>query len=64
VTGDPAKLAAERTALRDELTQTKAFNMVGLLGPSYFDADNAAVLPTYIIEIHNSALQLLGTVQP
>ncbi len=64
VTGDPAKLAAERTALRDELTQMKSWALTGLLGKSYFDADNGAVLPTYIIEVHNSALRLLGTLQP
>ena len=63
VTGDPAKVASERTALRDQITQMKSWNMTGLLGRSYFNPDGSAQLPTYIVEVHNAKLQLLGTIE-
>ena len=49
VTGDKTKLAAERIAIRDQLTQMKSWNYRGVLGKTYFGDDGAAHMPTYII---------------
>jgi hypothetical protein len=63
VTGDEAKLASEREAIRDELHQTKSWNFEGVIGKEYFDENGEAHMPTYIVEIENGDFKLLDTVQ-
>ena len=49
VTGDPAKLKEERTAVRDAL---KGIVFTGITGKNVcFDANGGAELPGYIIEM-------------
>jgi branched-chain amino acid transport system substrate-binding protein len=62
VTGDAARLASERTAIRDELHQSKSWDFEGVIGREYFDQNGEAHMPTYIIEIENSDFKLLETV--
>jgi branched-chain amino acid transport system substrate-binding protein len=61
LTGDKAKLAQERTALRDEMERIR---FSGVSGDTHFNQDHDAVLPFYVIEIRNGKAQLLGTVRP
>jgi branched-chain amino acid transport system substrate-binding protein len=57
-TGDPSKLAAERTAIRDELKKMKDFP--ALEGPISFGADGDALKPVYIIEMQDGKWRLLA----
>lgn len=57
VTGSPAKLAEERTAIRDELSRMKDFP--ALEGLISFGSDGDALKPVYVLEIKNGAWQLL-----
>ena len=56
ITGDPAKLKAERTAVREALLKT---NLDGVTGKVCFDADRDAQMPGYIIQIRNGQRTLL-----
>jgi len=58
VIGDPAKLAAERTAIRDELRKMKDF--LALEGPISFGTIGDAVKPAYVIEMKDSKWHLLA----
>jgi hypothetical protein len=51
VTGDPAKLAAERTAVRDILRAMPPFP--ALEGPISFGKNGDALKPVYIIEMQD-----------
>jgi branched-chain amino acid transport system substrate-binding protein len=56
VTGDPARLAAERTAIRDAL---RGLRFTGVTGEgTCFDAARDAELPGFIVEIRNQAWSL------
>jgi len=57
VTGDLAKLKAERTGIRDALTKMK--NYPALEGPISFGADGDALKPVYIIEIKDGQWKLI-----
>jgi branched-chain amino acid transport system substrate-binding protein len=57
VTGDAAKLAPERTAIRDELNKMKDFP--ALEGPISFGTDGDALKPVYIIEMQDGKWRLL-----
>jgi branched-chain amino acid transport system substrate-binding protein len=59
VTGDPGKLAAERTAIRDALRRMKGFP--ALEGAISFGADNDALKPVYVQEIRDGKWVLLET---
>lgn len=59
VTGDPAKLAAERTAIRDALRAMKAHP--ALEGPISFGTNGDAIKPVYIIEMQSGRWNLIGT---
>ena len=58
ITGDPAKLAAERTAIRDELRKMKDFP--ALEGPISFGSNGDALKPAYIIEMKDGKWNLLA----
>jgi branched-chain amino acid transport system substrate-binding protein len=58
VTGDPSRLAAERTAIRDEIRKLKEFP--ALEGPISFGANGDALKPAYIIEIKEGKWNLLA----
>jgi branched-chain amino acid transport system substrate-binding protein len=58
VTGDAAKLKAERTAIRDALRTT---NVPGVTGNICFSKDNDSELPGYIIRIKGGQRTLLDT---
>lgn len=58
VTGDPSKLATERTAMRDEIRKLKDFP--ALEGPISFGANGDALKPAYIIEIKDGKWSLLS----
>lgn len=58
VTGDPSKLAAERTAIRDEIRKIRDFP--ALEGPISFGANGDALKPAYIIEIKEGKWNLLA----
>jgi ABC-type branched-subunit amino acid transport system substrate-binding protein len=55
VTGDPAKLAAERTAVRDVLRSMPPYP--ALEGPIAFGKNGDALKPVYIIEIQNEKME-------
>ena len=59
VTGDPAKLAAERTAIRDALRAMKPYP--ALEGPISFGKNGDALKPVYIIEMQDGKWNLIGT---
>ncbi len=59
VTGDQSKLAAERTALRDEVRKMKDFP--ALEGPISFGTNGDALKPVYIIEMKDSKWSLLAS---
>lgn len=61
VTGDPAKLAEERLALRDAL---KGITISGVLGDNICFNGNDAELPGYVIEIKNGAWTLFDEFPP
>ena len=59
VTGDPAKLAAERTAIRDALRAMKDF--AALEGAISFGKNGDALKPVYITEMEGGRWNLIGT---
>ncbi|MCK8784422.1 ABC transporter substrate-binding protein [Roseomonas sp. NAR14] len=59
VTGDPAKLAQERTAIRDQLLALREFP--SLEGPLSFGQDHDAVKPIYVVEASDGAWKLFET---
>jgi len=59
VTGDAARLAAERTAIRDALRRMKDFP--ALEGAVSFGTDNDALKPVYVQEIRDGKWVLLET---
>lgn len=58
VTGDSAKLAAERTAIRDSL---KTVVHDGVTGTVCFDKNGDAELPAYVVEINDGAISLVDS---
>ena len=58
VTGDPSRLAAERSAISDEIRKMKDFP--ALEGPISFGANGDALKPAYIIEVKNGKWSLLA----
>jgi branched-chain amino acid transport system substrate-binding protein len=62
VTGDPANLAAERTAIRDELRKTKDFP--ALEGAISFGKNGDALKPAYVIEMKDSKWNLIANYPP
>ena len=59
VTGDPAKLADERTKVRDILRAMPPFP--ALEGPISFGKNGDALKPVYIIEMQDGKWNLIGT---
>ncbi|CAM5370346.1 ABC transporter substrate-binding protein [Eoetvoesiella caeni] len=51
VTGDPAKLKAERASVRENLASTRDFP--GLMGDISFNDERVAVKPSVIIKVHD-----------
>jgi len=58
ISGDPAKLSAERAAIRDELRKMKDFP--ALEGPISFGSNGDALKPAYIIEMKDGKWNLLA----
>jgi branched-chain amino acid transport system substrate-binding protein len=58
VTGDAAKLAAERTGIRDALRAMKDYP--ALEGPISFGSNGDALKPVYVIEMENGGWRLVG----
>jgi branched-chain amino acid transport system substrate-binding protein len=58
-TGEPAKLAAERTAMRDTLRAMKPYP--ALEGPISFGKNGDALKPVYVIEMQAGRWSLIGT---
>jgi branched-chain amino acid transport system substrate-binding protein len=59
VTGEPAKLAAERGAIRDKLRAMKDYP--ALEGPISFGRNGDALKPVYVIEMQTGHWNLIGT---
>jgi len=59
VTGDPARLAEERTKVRDILRSMPPFP--ALEGPISFGKNGDALKPVYIIEMQDGKWNLIGT---
>ena len=59
VTGDPAKLAAERTAIRDFLRAMPPYP--ALEGPISFGKNGDALKPVYVIEMQSGKWNLIAT---
>jgi branched-chain amino acid transport system substrate-binding protein len=59
VSGDPGKLAAERTAIRDTLRAMQPYP--ALEGPISFGKNGDALKPVYIIEMQGGRWNLIGT---
>jgi branched-chain amino acid transport system substrate-binding protein len=59
VTGDGAKLAAERAAIRDTLRAMKDYP--ALEGPISFGKNGDALKPVYVIEMQEGHWNLIGT---
>ena len=59
VTGDPKRLAEERSAIRDALKRMKDFR--ALEGSVSFGADNDALKPVYVQEMRDGKWVLLET---
>lgn len=57
ITGEPSKLAAERTAVRDEIKKMKDFP--ALEGPISFGDNGDALKPVYVIEMKDAKWTLL-----
>lgn len=57
ITGDPSKLAAERTVVRDEIKKMKDFP--ALEGPISFGENGDALKPVYVIEMKDATWTLL-----
>jgi branched-chain amino acid transport system substrate-binding protein len=62
VTGDPAKLAAERTAIKDELRRMKDFP--ALEGSISFGSNGDALKPVYVIQLQDGKWTLIGQFGP
>jgi branched-chain amino acid transport system substrate-binding protein len=62
VTGDPANLAAERTAIRDAIRAMKDFP--ALEGPISFGKNGDALKPVYVIELNDGKWNLIATYGP
>ncbi len=62
VTGDPAKVIAERSAIRDALAALKDFQ--GLEGAIAFGPERDAIKPIYIVEAKTGKWTLLDTRNP
>ena len=62
VTGDPAKLAAERAAIRDAIRAMKDFP--ALEGPISFGSNGDALKPVYVIELNDGKWNLIATYGP
>jgi branched-chain amino acid transport system substrate-binding protein len=62
VTGDPAKLAAERTAIKDELRKMKDFP--ALEGSISFGANGDALKPVYVVQLQDGKWTLIGQFAP
>ncbi len=62
VTGNPAKLAEERAAIRDELRKMK--NFPALEGPISFGANGDALKPVYVIEMQDGKWNLIARYAP
>jgi len=58
ITGDQAKLAEERTIIRDQLKAMKEFP--ALEGPISFGANGDALKPVYVLEMKDSKWTLLA----
>jgi branched-chain amino acid transport system substrate-binding protein len=58
VTGDMAKLAEERTAVRDELRKMRDYP--ALEGPISFGSNGDALKSVYVIEMQNAQWTLIG----
>jgi branched-chain amino acid transport system substrate-binding protein len=61
-TGDPEKLATERSAIRDELRQMKDFP--ALEGAISFGKNGDALKPAYVIEMQDSKWNLIANYPP
>ena len=59
VTGDPAKLAAERAAIRDEVRKLKDFP--ALVGPLSINSEGDAIKTIYVLEAKNGRWELVDT---
>src|SRR5262245_34768779 len=62
VTSDPAKLAAERTAIKDELRKMKDFP--ALEGAISFGSNGDALKPVYVIQLQDGKWTLIGQFAP
>ena len=62
LTGDPTKVAGERTAIRDALASFK--NYEALEGAISFGAERDAIKPIYIVEAKKGAWSLIDTRNP
>jgi len=62
VTGDPSKLAAERSAIKDELRKMK--NFPALEGAISFGSNGDALKPVYVIQLQDGKWTLIGQFPP
>jgi branched-chain amino acid transport system substrate-binding protein len=62
VTGDAGKLAAERTAIKDELRKMK--NFPALEGAISFGANGDALKPVYVVQLQDSKWTLISQFAP
>jgi branched-chain amino acid transport system substrate-binding protein len=62
ITGDPSKLAAERTAIKDELRRMKDFP--ALEGAISFGSNGDALKPVYVIQLQDGKWTLIGQFAP
>src|SRR5436190_10564024 len=62
ITGDPSKLAAERTAIKDELRKMKDFP--ALEGAISFGSNGDALKPVYVIQFQDEKPNLIGQFAP
>ncbi len=62
ISGDPARLAEERTAIRDALKAMKDYP--ALEGAITFNAEGDALKPVYILEMKDGGWTLIDTHQP
>jgi len=58
VTGDPAKLASERTAIKDELRKMK--NFPALEGAISFGSNGDALKPVYVVQLQDGKWTLMN----
>ena len=62
VTGDPSKLAAERTAIKDELRKMR--DLPALEGAISFGSNGDALKPVYVIQLQDGRSSLIGQFSP